>query len=175
MTARIFSVAGLCLSMACCASSPAARSFAELPSRLRPGQTVSVTDMTGATIAGRVERIDPDSLSVLAGGVHHEFTADRVTRVQRRSRRAGTGALLGLGIGFGVGLAAGRSQEESGNPYLDTAAAAGSMLGGMLFGTVLGASVGAFVQTSRTVYELPGAPSALPPKPLFGAPSWVPR
>jgi hypothetical protein len=113
MTARILSIAGLCLLVACCASSPRARSFADLPTQLHPRQTVSVTDVTGATIAGRIERIAPDSIVVLAGGVHHEFTADRVTRVQRRNRRPGTGALPGLGVGFGVGLAVSRSQELS--------------------------------------------------------------
>jgi hypothetical protein len=165
MTVRIFFVASLCLSLAGCASSPRARTFAELPSQLRPGQTVSVTDVTGATIARRVERIEADSISVVAEGSHHQFAADRVTRVQRRSRRAGTGALLGLGAGFGVGLAQGRAQEDSGNPYLDTAAASGTMLGGMMFGTVIGAGVGAFVHASRTVYELPNPHSAPPSKP----------
>jgi hypothetical protein len=165
MTARIFALLSLCLSLTCCASSPRARSFAELPSQLHAGQAVSVTDVTGATIAGRVERIGPDSLFVLAGGAHHEFTADRVTRVQRRTRRIGTGALLGLGVGFGVGLAVGRSHEASGNPYLDSAAAGVSMLGGMVFGTALGAGVGAFFHTSQTVYELPNTSSAPPLRP----------
>jgi hypothetical protein len=165
MTARVFSIASLCLSVACCASSPRARTFADLSSQLHPGQTVSVTDVTGATIAGRVERIEPDSIVVLAGGAHHKLNADRVTRVQRRTRRPGTGALLGLGVGFGVGLAVGRSQELSYSPAADAAAAGGSLLGGMLFGTVLGAGVGAFVHTPQTVYELPNSRSAPPPKP----------
>ena len=175
MTARILTIAPLCLSVACGASSPRARSFAELPSQLHPGQAVSVTDVTGATIAGRVERIEPDSIVVLVSGARHELAADRVTRVQRRGRRTGTGALLGLGVGFGVGLAVARSQEDSSNPYVDSVAGGANLLGGMLFGTVLGAGVGAFVHTSQTVYDLPSAPSAPPPKPLIGAPAWAPR
>ena len=165
MAARILSVATLCLSMACCASAPVARSFAELPSRLHPGQAVSVTDVTGATVEGRVERIAPDSLFVLAGTAHHEFSADRVTRVQRRTRRAGTGAVVGLGVGFGTGLIVSRSQGPSYSPAADAAAAGGNLLGGMLFGTVLGAGVGTFVHSFRTVYERPNASSALPPTP----------
>jgi len=98
-----------------CASAPRAQSFA-LANHLRPGQAVTVTDVSGTTVDGRLEGMTPTTLTVLVGGERREIADDRVARVQRRKREVARGALFGLGIGFGIGLAVGRSSEPSGSP-----------------------------------------------------------
>jgi len=99
---------------------------------------------------------------MLAGGTLRDVPESDVAKIQRPARWIGRGALVGLVAGFGVGLIAGRSGEPSGNLYLDTAAAAGTMATGMMLGTAVGAITGAVVKVNRTVYiaPIPPAPPA---------------
>jgi hypothetical protein len=163
MPARTLVVAALCVVATACASAPRAQSFADLANHLRPGQAVTVTDVSGSTVDGRLEGMTPTTITVLVGGEHREIPGDRVARVQRRKRETARGALFGLGIGFGVGLAAQQSSEPSGSPYVDTGAGAGNIAGGMLLGAAVGAGVGAAIQTRQTVYEPTVAPPSPPP------------
>jgi len=160
MSAPSLVVVALLLGASACASVPRARSFADLPNHLRPGQGVTITDITGAVVDGRIESLTPTMLSVFVGGARREIAGDRVARVQRRKRETARGALFGLGIGFGVGLAAARSSEPSGSPFVDTSAGAVNIAGGMLLGAAVGAGIGAAIQTRQTVYEPAAAPAS---------------
>jgi len=54
MPARTLVVVALCVMVTACASAPRAQSFA-LANHLRPGQAVTVTDVSGTTVDGRLK------------------------------------------------------------------------------------------------------------------------
>ena len=94
MPARTLVVVALCVVVTACASAPRAQSFATLANHLRPGQAVTVTDVSGTTVDGRLEGMTPTTLTVLVGGERREIADDRVARVQRRKREVARGALV---------------------------------------------------------------------------------
>ena len=79
------------------------RDFAQLNTRLRPGDTVWVTDAQGREVKGSILSLGADAL-ILEGGAR-TFGAPDVRSIQvRRADSLGNGALIGLGVGGGLAL-----------------------------------------------------------------------
>ena len=80
------------------------KSFDQLGTRLKIGDTVWVTDAQGREIKGRVASFAPDAVGVDANGAQ-VLRADEVRAVEhRRPDSLANGALIGLGVGFGAGV-----------------------------------------------------------------------
>ena len=74
-------------------------SFDQLNTRLKPGDTIWVTDAQGREVKGRINSLAPDSLGVDAGGFR-TFAAGEVSIIQlRQGDSLGNGALIGLAVG----------------------------------------------------------------------------
>ena len=88
------------------------RSFDQLKTRLKPGDTIWITDAQGREVKGRITSLSPESLALNAKGAP-VFSATDVTTIRlRESDSLRNGALIGLAIGGG--LAAAGCVAESG-------------------------------------------------------------
>ena len=79
------------------------KSFDQLNTRLKPGDTVYVTDAQGREVKGRITSFAPDSMGIDGDGAR-TFKAVEVRLVEnRRHDSLANGTLVGLAVGFGVG------------------------------------------------------------------------
>ena len=132
------------------------KSFDQLNTRLKPGDTVWVTDAQGRELRGRVTSFMPGALAIDAEGAR-TLRADEV-RVDwnRRHDSLANGTLIGLAVGFGVGAAltyAACSGDEC-------SWGAGAMLTLLVTGAGAGAGAGvdaAIPGRRQVVYRAPGA------------------
>ena len=105
-TAIILATAAALAVPAPCAAQKPVTSFDQLNTRLKPGDTVWVTDAQGREINGTIETLGPDALTLKGDGTD-AFAARDVARVQRRERDSlVNGTLIGLGVGVGFAVAA---------------------------------------------------------------------
>ena len=112
----------------------AVRSFEQLSTRLRVGETILVTDTKGSKTKGTILEIDTASLVVDSGSHQRTYGSNDVQAVERPAHaHSGKGAFWGTLAGFGL-LAAG-CQDCKGELRL--------ILGGL--GAGIGLGVGAFV------------------------------
>jgi len=132
------------------------KSFDQLSTRLKVGDTVWVTNAQGREIKGRVTSFAPDTMGVDASGAH-VLRADEVRAVEhRRPDSLANGAWIGLGVGFatGAGLALWACSEDScswGGATMFALMIAGA-------GTGIGVGVDALIPGRRqVVYRAPGA------------------
>jgi hypothetical protein len=87
-----------------CAAQEPVRDFSQLNTRLRPGDTIWLTDAQGREVKGRILSLSGDALTLENGG--RSFGARDVTAIElRRNDSLGNGALIGLGVGGGISLA----------------------------------------------------------------------
>ena len=134
------------------------RDFTLLNTRLRPGDTVWVTDAQGREIKGKIASLSPESLALNAKGAP-TFSAAEVGTIRLRERDTlRSGALIGLGVGalIGVGLCA-AAEASAASDYAWCAAGFGSI------GTGIGVGIDALTPGKKIVaYRAPGAaaPSA---------------
>jgi hypothetical protein len=123
------------------------RSFDQLNTRLRIGDTVRVTDAQGREIQGKLRDLHDASISV----EHDGLATLRAEDVRAVSRVRGS-KLLGCLIGFGAGVAGGFA--------VSAAAATGEeAMGGYVvpfLGAGIGTLVGAFTHRVHDVYRAPG-------------------
>ena len=77
MTRRLCAILLVAALGSACASTPRTRSFQDLPKYLEPGNTVNVTETTGATSSGRLEVLSPSSMTMLTKGNRREVSQDR--------------------------------------------------------------------------------------------------
>jgi hypothetical protein len=149
------------------------RDFSQLNTRLKPGDTVWVTDAQGREIKGRITSFAPDAIGVEANGAQL-LRADEVRAVEhRRPDSLANGALIGLGVGFGVGaglaLLVCSEDECSGSG----ATVFALVIAGI--GTGIGVGVDALIPGRRqVVYRASGTPGATPAR-LSIAPVITPR
>lgn len=144
-----------------------AGSFDELRMHLKAGDTVTVTDMSGQTIRGKVSQLSASSLELVNDSVHRTFTEpDVITIRHRRHNSVKGGAMSGFKIGGLVGgvlgTLVGMSFEI--NPF---AVAAGGALyfGGI--GAGIGAGISALKRHDETVFARSGpAPRRLTISPI---------
>jgi len=138
------------------------KSFDQLNTRLKPGDTVYITDAQGREIKGKIREFGPSALT-LDSGTAAIFQADAVRLiVERKPRPIGRGALWGLGIGAAVGIALGIAVVASCNDGDECAGAI--LVGAGLFGGIgagTGAVIGALIPGKKqAVYRAPGAAGA---------------
>jgi hypothetical protein len=105
--AAVVSVAAaLCVPATASAQEPVA-SFSQVGDRLKPGDTVWVTDAQGREVKGRIGSVTAETIA-LEGDAAPAFQAGEVRLVRHRdpARRIWTGAAIGAIAGLGVGIAA---------------------------------------------------------------------
>jgi len=130
------------------------RSFDQLNTRLKPGDTVYVTDARGREIEGKVTELHDASITLNSDGPT-TLQADSVRLVQRRTKSVGKAALWGLLIGGALGAAG--DAVDAGNCESDCMTGVGIALG-----AGIGAGVGAVVRAvlpagRKEVYRAPGS------------------
>ena len=102
--AIVLAVISLLLAVALAAAQEPVRDFTQLNTRLRPGDTVWVTDAQGREVKGQIRALGADALT-LEGGGGRTFGAPDVRTIEvRRNDSLGNGALIGLGVGGGLAL-----------------------------------------------------------------------
>jgi len=135
------------------------KSFDQLNTRLKPGDTVYITDAQGREIKGKIREFGPSALT-LDSGTAAIFQADAVrVIVERKPRPIGRGALWGFGIGAAAGLALGVAVVagcHEGDECTGAIPALAGFFGGIGAGT--GAVIGALIPGKKqAVYRAPGS------------------
>jgi hypothetical protein len=128
------------------AQAPApATSFAELASRLKTGETVSVTDNAGRVVKGRVQQVSDTILVLGTDQGDLSLAATDVQRIVRPRHPVRKGALIGLGVGFPLGALACVFCDAG--EHVRNGFAVGSL------GMGIGAALGAAFPKKRVVFE----------------------
>jgi hypothetical protein len=158
-TAIILATAVALASPAPCAAQEPVRSFDQLNTRLKPGDTVWVTDAQGRDIKGKIQALAPGAIT-LRGDDPRTFAARDVSIIRKREPDSlKNGALIGLGAGAGIAIAA--CAEISRNEDNDAAwcAVAFGFYGGI--GAGIGVGIDALIPGKKLVaYRAPGSSPA---------------
>ena len=168
--AAILALALLALPALAAAQEPV-RDFAQLNTRLRPGDTIWVTDAQGREVKGRILSLGAEELT-LEGRGDRAFRAPDVTAITvRRSDSLGNGALIGLAVGgLGTGLACLATAEGQDKEWcvLVSAVYAG-------IGSAIGVGIDAMMPGKKLVaYRAPASTGSAPAR-LSLAPFITPR
>jgi hypothetical protein len=123
------------------------KSFDQLSTRLKPGDTVYVTDAQGREIEGKITELHDASITLNSEGPT-TLQANNVRAVQRRTKSLGKAALWGALVGGVLGAVTGAGPDDR------------LALGAI--GAAVGAGVGAAVRAAlppgrKEVYRAPGA------------------
>jgi hypothetical protein len=168
--AAVLAVISLLLAFALAAAQEPVRDFSQLNTRLRPGDTVWVTDVQGREVKGRIGTLSPDTLTLSSDEARSYAAADVRQMRQRRPDPLWNGALIGFAVGGGLGLGLG---NFSGSWSWGDAAVGALMIGAIGMG--IGVGVDALIPGKRlVVYRAPGSSGSLPAR-LSIAPVVTPR
>jgi hypothetical protein len=145
-----------------------AGNFDQLRVLVAPGDTLTVTDASGARMQGKLTQLSGSGLVLDVSGVLRQLQDTAVVTIEKRgSDPLKNGALMGLAIG-GVlgGLAIGATAE-----YGDGPAAAYALAGALLYGGIgagIGAGIDALVEGRRVIYASSNSPTTkLSVRPVF--------
>jgi hypothetical protein len=145
------------------AQEPANR-FDELATRLKPGDTIWVTDAQGRELKGRMLELTSSQL-VFQRGHLQTLEADAIRLIRKRGRRpvlraAGIGAIIGTLAAIPSALREEGDCEWSLDPMTSYCAGDEFLMAGALIGGGIGAGIGAMIPGKRrVVYRAPGAPA----------------
>lgn len=114
---------------------------------LRLGDKVTVTQMDGQFVKGKVVEVTPDQLRLAQDGSQRRIGLGDIHKVQRKRMGVKLGTLIGLAVGVGSGALAGTyAENEAGDgvfAFLSVAA----------MSTAAGFGIDAAVNIPRTVYQ----------------------
>ena len=152
----------LLLAFALAAAQEPVKSFDQLNTRLKPGDTVWITDARGREIEGRIESLAPDAITLDAGGARIFAAADVGLIRDGRRDSLKNGTLIGLGIGGGLAaawcVAAAATDDPAISPGVECFEGA-VVFGGL--GTLFGLAIDAANPgKGRVAYRAPGSPGA---------------
>jgi hypothetical protein len=146
-------------------------SFDHLGTRLKPGETVWITDAQGRDVKGKVQSLGAEAITVDADGPR-TFSVSDVRLVQHRERDSlKNGTLSGLGIGVGLLAVLIAVQDFPEGVPVGAFASVLGIFGGV--GAGLGALIDAALPGKKAVVYRAG--SASPPAHLSLAPILTPR
>ena len=122
--------------------------FDDLRAESHHGETVYVTDLSGATTKGRVLKISANSIALIVKNQTREWPASEVTWITQRRGSAGRGALIGLAVGAVIGPVL-VALDSGGDDYVLFFAPFSAGLGGGI-----GAAIGAARRPERVLYAV---------------------
>ena len=134
------------------------KAFDQLDTRLKPGDTVWVTDAQGREVKGKIRELTPSALTLDGEGGRSYQAGDVRLVVEYRGRNTAKGALWGLVAGAAGGALLGASSgiEEDYGTQGGWALAGAGIFGGI--GAGVGAAIGAMsTKPGRVVYRAPGS------------------
>ena len=134
----------------------AQESFAVVQSRVAPGDTVFVIDVTGAETRGQVVAVDVSAIRLNVKGTEREWEGAAVNRLDRRGDPVKDGARRGLitggVVGAVLGAIAGATWANSGSGSTPVGGAFGLGLVGTGLGVGIGVGLDALIQGRTLVY-----------------------
>lgn len=130
-----------------------AGTFNQLQVLVKLGDKVTVTDVAGNEMGGRIEALSSSSMALLVSGMRRELREAEISTIrQRRSDPLKNGALWGLGVGAGLGTVAGLALASDchncNNSWIIPFAAA--FYGGI--GAGIGVGIDALVEGQQVIY-----------------------
>jgi hypothetical protein len=140
-------------------ASGGALAFDQLNTRLKPGDSVWLTDADGREIEGTIVGLGPGSLQLEAEGAGRDYPASRVQAIRIRRRDSiRDGVIIGAAAGFAGGAASCLANPECSGDE----AAAGVTIGLAIVGAAAGVAIGAAIDAAvkgptLVVYQRPGA------------------
>jgi hypothetical protein len=156
MMTRALIVLVLCVAAPAAAGQGIATTFQELRLLVRPGDHVTVTDVNGRDVSGKIKDLSASSLALTVDGQPREWRETEVATIrQRRGDSLANGAWIGLGIGAGlaaVGIAVAFSSEDyDGDVNFGEAVLVTAMYGGL--GAAIGTGIDALITRRQVIFE----------------------
>ena len=146
-----------------------ASSFDQLSVLVKPGDKISIVDMTGREAEGRIGTLSRDELTLVTKAGARQLGERDVAKIrQRRSDSLQNGAIIGAAAGAGYGLAMLAllaSMDDGGGPI-----PIGVVTGMVVFtgiGAAAGAGIDALITRRQVIYEKPGGGRQVSISPLF--------
>jgi hypothetical protein len=146
-----------------------ASSFDQLSVLVKPGDKISIVDMTGREAEGRIGKLSGDELTLVTTAGARQLGERDVAKIrQRRSDSLQNGAIIGAAAGAGYGLAVLAllaSMDDGGGPI-----PIGVVTGMVVFtgiGAAAGAGIDALITRRQVIYEKPGGGGQVSISPLF--------
>jgi hypothetical protein len=131
------------------------KSFDQINTRLKVGDTVWVTDAQGRELKGKITSFGPDALVVDSGGTRTLPAADVRLILERPRDSFKNGTLIGLGVGAGFGVIVCASFAEGSQDAGWCALAIGAYGG---IGGAVGLGIDALIPGKKLVaYRAPGS------------------
>jgi hypothetical protein len=153
--AIVLAAVSLLLAVASAAAQEPVRDFSQLNTRLRPGDTIWVTDAQGREVKGQILSLAPDQLT-LEGGARTFAGPDVKAISVRRGDSLRNGALIGMGVGGGLVAVGCLAAGEEGD-------GAWCVAGALIYagiGAGIGVGIDALIPGKKIVaYRAPGSGS----------------
>jgi hypothetical protein len=157
MMTRALIVLVLCVAApAAAAGQGIATTFQELRLLVRPGDHVTVTDVNGRDVSGKIRDLSASSLALTVDGQPREWRETEVATIrQRRGDSLANGAWIGLGIGAGlaaIGIAVSVSSEDyDADVNFGEAVLVTALYGGL--GAAIGTGIDALITRRQVIFE----------------------
>ena len=146
-----------------------ASSFDQLSVLVKPGDKITIVDMTGREAEGRIGTLSRDQLTLVTKAGTRQLGERDVAKIrQRRSDSLQNGAIIGAAAGAGYGVAVLTllaATDDGGGPIPIGVVTGMVVLTGM--GAAAGAGIDALITRRQVIYEKPGGGSHVSISPLF--------
>jgi hypothetical protein len=146
-----------------------ASSFDQLGVLVKPGDKITVVDVTGREVEGRLAKLSRDGLTLISPAGPRDLGEVDVAEIrQRRGDSLTNGAIIGAAAGtaYFLTLAALLGDSDGGDVIVSTAVAGGVLFAGM--GAAAGAGIDALITHRQVIYRKVPAAKSVSVSPLFG-------
>jgi hypothetical protein len=146
-----------------------ASSFDQLGVLVNPGDKISVVDVTGGEVHGRIAKLSRDTLTLATGAGPRQFgEVDVATIRQRRDDSLVNGAIIGAvaGTAYVLTALAVLGDSDGGEVIVPTAIAGTVLFAGM--GAAAGVGIDALITRRQVIYRKPGGETSVSVSPLLG-------
>jgi hypothetical protein len=170
---------GVIVFLLLCAAGPrveaqeVASSFDQLAVLVKPGDTITVVDLTETETKGRIGKLSRDALIlVTSAGPRQLGETDVATISQRRGDSLRNGAIIGAvaGTAYFVTMATLLRDADGGEVIIPTAIAGGVLFAGL--GAAAGVGIDALIARRQVIYQKSASRSRVSVSPMFGQRRW---
>lgn len=136
---------------------------------VKPGDRITVVDVTGKEAEGRIGRLSREALTLVTPAGPQELGEAEVALIrQRRDDSLKNGAIIGAAAGtvYFLTLAALLGDSDGGEVIVGTAVVGGVLFAGM--GAAAGAGIDALITRRQVIYRKPAGENTVSVAPLFG-------